>query len=250
MYRIQCAEIWGGIRDLEQDVCSSGVRASLYSSACEGCKGGDIYYLSVCESDKLTRIAVADVLGHGEAVSEYSQFIYDALKLYMNEPVDAKVLTEVNRHALSRGLKAMTTAAIVSFYRSTSHLCFTYAGHYPVLVKRKRDHNWLDAMVKEPDDADRFDTNLPLAVKSNAVFVQENMPLAKGDRLFLYTDGIIEAPDHSDDLFGIDRLRDVLEDQANAPLHELRDSVLDSLIKHTGGDLRHDDVTFLAVEIL
>ena len=83
MYRIQCAEIWGGIRNLEQDVCTSSLVASLYSASCEGGKGGDIYYFGVCKGDTITRLAIADVTGHGAAVSEISQYVYDALKAHM-----------------------------------------------------------------------------------------------------------------------------------------------------------------------
>ena len=122
MYRIKCAEIWGGIQNQEQDVCSAGIVASLYSSASDGGKGGDIYYLSVCESDLLTRIAIADVRGHGQAVSEVSQFIFDTLKRYMNDTAEEEVLADVNRLAVSKGLEAMTTAAVISFYRKDNNL--------------------------------------------------------------------------------------------------------------------------------
>lgn len=43
MQRIPCATIWGGIREESIDVCSRSVEASLYASAAEGGKGGDIY---------------------------------------------------------------------------------------------------------------------------------------------------------------------------------------------------------------
>jgi sigma-B regulation protein RsbU (phosphoserine phosphatase) len=250
MRRLQCAEIWGGIHNQEQDVCSAGIVASLYSAASDGGKGGDIYYLSVCESDLLTRVAIADVRGHGQAVSEVSQFIYDALKLHMNDPAEDKVLNEVNRLAVGRGIKAMTTAAVISFYRSDNNLYFAYAGHYPVLVKRKRDRNWYDAVTEKPDDTESADrANLPLAIMPDTVFTQQSVPLAAGDRLFLYTDGIIEAPDHEDNFYGIERLKVVLEEQGGAPLEQLRTTVLKDLHKHTGGELTHDDVTFLAIEI-
>jgi sigma-B regulation protein RsbU (phosphoserine phosphatase) len=250
MHRIQCAEIWGGIHNQEQEVCSAGIVASLYSSASDGGKGGDIYYLSVCESDLLTRIAIADVMGHGQAVSEVSQFLYDALKSHMNDPAEDKVLKEVNRLAMRRGLKAMTTAAVISFYKSDNNLYFAYAGHYPVLVKRTRDRNWYDAVIEEPDDTESAAcANLPLAIMSDTVFTQQSMPLARGDRLFLYTDGIIEAPDQEDNFYGIERLKAVLKEQGRAPLQELRTAVLNDLHQHTGGELIHDDVTFIAIEI-
>ena len=249
MHRIQCAEVWGGIRNQEQDACSAGIAASLYSSACDGGKSGDIYYLSVCESDMLTRVAIADVVGHGEAVSAVSQLIFDALKSHMNDTSGDAVLTAVNGTASNQSLKAMTTAAIAAFYTSDQNLYFAYAGHHPILVKRKGDRKWFDAPLEEADPSGNGIANLPLAVMSESVFTQQSMPLTAGDRIFLYTDGVIEAPDHERDEFGIDRLKAVLEEQGHAPLQELRTAVLDELRRHTGGNLTHDDVTVLALEI-
>ena len=85
MYRIRCAEIWGGIGSRDEDVCSAGILASLYSNAYGGGEGGDIYYLSVCESDKLTRVAIADVAGHGAQVSDVSEWLFHILQAHMND---------------------------------------------------------------------------------------------------------------------------------------------------------------------
>jgi hypothetical protein len=50
-HHIQCSEIWGGIRGDQLEAESSGLRASLFSRACEGGKGGNIYDFSVCSSE-------------------------------------------------------------------------------------------------------------------------------------------------------------------------------------------------------
>ena len=68
-YQIHCAEIWGGAAAKEDEVTTPGVHAAIHSSASGDAKGGDLYYFSVCGYDALTRIAIADVRGHGEAVS-------------------------------------------------------------------------------------------------------------------------------------------------------------------------------------
>lgn len=249
-YRIQCAEIWGGIRNADQDVCSAGINASLYSSSSDGDKGGDIYYLSVCESDRITRIVVADVMGHGEAVSEMSQFIYNALKSHMNDPSGDRVLSEVNQLATSRGMSAMTTAAVIAFFSGENNLYFAYAGHHPVLVKRRQGGRWFEAAVKGAANARTSDwTDVPLALMADAVFTQESMPLDTGDRLFLYTDGLTEAPDRAGNPFGATRLTAVLEEHGGTPLSQLRTAVIENVREHTGGNLTHDDVTLLAIEV-
>ena len=65
MQETGCARIWGGVRGKDADVQDSGFIASVYSRAAEGAKGGDIYYLSVCSGEAITRVALADVRGEG-----------------------------------------------------------------------------------------------------------------------------------------------------------------------------------------
>jgi sigma-B regulation protein RsbU (phosphoserine phosphatase) len=82
--RLECKELWGGIRNRDIEISAGKVIGSIYSEPCgEGGKGGDIYYFGVCKGDIITRLAVADVTGHGEAVSEISQYVYDTLKAHM-----------------------------------------------------------------------------------------------------------------------------------------------------------------------
>ncbi len=81
--RLECKEIWGGVHDRDIEISAGKVIASIYSSACCGGTGGDIYYFGACKGDIITRLAIADVTGHGEAVSEVSRYVYDSLKAHM-----------------------------------------------------------------------------------------------------------------------------------------------------------------------
>jgi len=81
--RLECTGIWGGIRNRDIEITAGKVIGSIYSAACEGGKGGDIYYFGVCKGDIITRLAIADVVGHGEVVSEVSQYVYDSLKAHI-----------------------------------------------------------------------------------------------------------------------------------------------------------------------
>jgi hypothetical protein len=81
--RLECKEIWGGTHDQDIEVSAGKVIASIYSAACCGGRGGDIYYFGVCKGDIITRLAIADVVGHGEAVSDVSQYVYDSLKAHV-----------------------------------------------------------------------------------------------------------------------------------------------------------------------
>ena len=81
--RLECKDLWGGIRNRSIEVSAGKVIGSIYSAPSEGGLGGDIYYFGVCKGDTITRLAIADVAGHGEAVSEISEYVYDALKAHM-----------------------------------------------------------------------------------------------------------------------------------------------------------------------
>ena len=81
--RLECKGLWGGIRNRDIEVSAGKVIGSIYSAASEGGKGGDIYYFGVCKGGVITRLAIADVVGHGEAVSEVAQYVYDSLKTNM-----------------------------------------------------------------------------------------------------------------------------------------------------------------------
>jgi Serine phosphatase RsbU, regulator of sigma subunit len=245
VHRIQCSEVFGGICNKDIEVCTSGINASLYSGASGGDKGGDIYYLSVCSSDLLTRIAIADVAGHGEAVSHVGRWLFESLTLRMNSRDNKEILGDLNCLVDQYGYNAITTAAVVAFYRKDYNLYFAYAGHPPVLVQRD-GHEWKGITTHNPG---RY-ANLPLGVDADTTYDEESLPLKKGDRIFLYTDGVLNAPDAGGNLFGSQRLLDVLNKNTHKSLTDLKQSVLDAMQCHTGGLLDHDDVTLLVVEVL
>ena len=245
MRRIKCAELWGGVGNHDDDVVTSGIAASLHSGAADGGKGGDIYYFSVCSSDLLTRIALADVMGHGEAVSNTSQWMYHAIGERMNSLDGNGILEHLNRLSDEYGYDALTTAAVIGFNIADSHLYLAYAGHPPLLVRREGSKGWQPALLSNP----RRPANLAFGVDVDAPYDQERMPVSTGDRLFLYTDGVIEAPDRRYTLFGLERLLAVLQEVGDRSLPEIKAAVLGRLREFTGGSLAHDDVTFMAIEI-
>jgi phosphoserine phosphatase RsbU/P len=243
-HKLQCSQVWGGVRDEDVDACSSSLDVSLVSMACEGGKGGDIYFFSVCDGDLLTRVALADVVGHGTQVSGISEWLFDAMRRQMNTLDGNQILTDLNCIAVERGLAAMTTAAVAAFYRADSQFYFSYAGHHPALILRSEESRWRAADIDRRQDL----SNLPLGVLADAAYEQGELPLSRGDRIVMYTDGLIEAPNARGELFGIDRLCELLDRHAREELVEIKRAVVDAVRAHTGGSLSHDDVTLLIAE--
>lgn len=250
VYRIQCAEIWGGISAKEDEIATPGVRAAIHSSAAGGSQGGDLYYFSVCAYDTLTRLAIADVRGHGPAVSQLSAWLYESLEAHMNEADGARVLSDLNEIVRRRGFEALTTAAVATLHRDKGILHYASAGHPPLLLRRGNEWQTL-----EPQASTVGPANLPLGAMPGARYVQNSVTIAPADRVFAYTDGVLEcpAPDSTSDdpeLFGDRRMLGTLDRVAHLPLAEAREHIRHDLTAHAGGSLEHDDCTFLLVEVL
>jgi len=70
----------------------------------------------------LTRMILADVVGHGESVSNISKIIYQTIKSHMNDLEGDMLLSELNQAALKIGPDAMTTLEMAAFYRFDGNL--------------------------------------------------------------------------------------------------------------------------------
>jgi len=244
IHRLVCSEIWGGIGPVNRDVSTGHLVASVYSVAVGGGRGGDIYYLSLCSTDLLTRIAVADVRGHGESVTLVSSWVYDALRAQMNTRAGEQVLSDLNGKICARGFEAMTTAAVLTYDIGRSCLYFCYAGHPPAMVWRP-DGGWRRLENCEAQDA----SNLPLGVRASAVYEQGAVPMTSGDRLVMFTDGLLDAEDTQGEPFGEERLLRVLKGEGGTSISRIKHAVLGSLLDHTKNVPLADDVTLLAAEI-
>jgi len=247
MYKLECAQIWGGIEEGDATVASPGLTATLFSSAGKGARGGDIYYLTLCNSTYITRVAIADVVGHGEVVSTISQSLYNSLGRHVDNLNGNDVLIDLNRDAISKGIDALTTAIIATYYREDKTFSFANAGHPPMLLNRRGGSDWME--IRSTDDGQTRATNIPLSVDENANYIQNSISLDSGDRVLLYTDGLLETPSETLEPFGMDRLLQILTRYSNKQIDELRDIVVEELCEHANHKLLHDDVTLLLLEV-
>lgn len=247
MKKLQCAQIWGGIEEGDATVASPGLTATLFSSSGEGKKGGDIYYVSLCNSTYITRVALADVVGHGEIVSEMSQSLYDSLDRHVDDLNSNEVLVDLNKDAITKGITAITTGIVATYYREDKTFSYVYAGHPPMLLNRNKDIEWIEMEIEIEQTSNM--SNIPLAVAEDANYVQQSVTLNSGDRILLYTDGLLETTSKANEAYGMERLQQCLKINRAKEIDELRDDVINALRYHAGGKLEHDDVTMILLEI-
>jgi sigma-B regulation protein RsbU (phosphoserine phosphatase) len=116
----------------------------------------------------------------------------------------------------------------------------TSAGHPPPMVLRKGE------MVSVPDAG-----GLPIAIFDTADYEEGSVQLEPGDRICLYSDGIIEQTHGSiDEQFGAQRLLQSLATRNDVPPQQLVNDVVDDLGKWAGGGDFTDDVSIVTAEWL
>lgn len=245
MHTIKCSEIWGGNESIDAAVRAGAFTISLYSRGNDGDRGGDLYFVGVCGKEILTRIAIADVSGHGQAVSHTSQWLYDSMEHHMNDLDGDRILSDLNNLVNQKNRDALTTAQIISFNKDDSRLHFSYAGHPPILIKRVGENGWERLNLKNPSKK----ANLILGVIENTNYDRESVVLKSNDLLFLYTDGVIETRNREGQLFGTDQLIDLLNKNSTGSVQAIKKSVLDFLLNFSGGNFEHDDVTMMALKV-
>ncbi len=151
----------------------------------------------------------------------------------------------------SQNLETMATAAVVAYYNPQNEIRISYAGHPPVLFKRAADKAWsYIRSPKRPKETFGSPLNIPLFLDGDTDYTQQALSMGPGDRLFVYTDGIIEARNPDGKIFGFERLKEILDANQETPLKALKKRVLDELNKFITKEPAQDDITLIAMEII
>jgi sigma-B regulation protein RsbU (phosphoserine phosphatase) len=79
---------------------------------------------------------------------------------------------------------------------------------------------------------------------------EERVPLNRGDVFVLYTDGVTEAMDADQELFGESRLRRIVEEHGHLRSAELRERILREIESFVGDASQHDDLTLILIKVL
>jgi len=250
-----CSEVWGGNRSVNTSVKLPGMTGWAYSSPCDGSRGGDVHYLSTCGAGLISRIVLADVVGHGQQVAQMSGWIHGLLRRYINDPNPERMLSSLNQQICDAGFRALTTAAFLTYYAPTGVVRFGYAGHPPALLRRGPEGDWMRLEVgqrlqprrRDPDPEVFF--NMPLGVDPDTCFEVGQARLEAGDRLVVFSDGVLETPSPEGGAFAEGGLQELLDRHQGLPAQEAGPALLDGLHRFAGRDeLAHDDISLILLD--
>jgi serine phosphatase RsbU (regulator of sigma subunit) len=242
-----CNEVWGGNRVFYGPIELPGMRGILLTQPCNGTRGGDVHYLSVCGSGLISRACLADVTGHGESVAAVSDTIHQLLRRSVDRLDERKVLRRLNLRLSKLDNGSYTTAAVLTYFPPTRRMSISYAGHEPAWYYETSGRRWFQ--LEPVERKGLFD--LILAAETRSRYTRRVRRTAVGDRLLMITDGVLEVPDEAGDLFGRHRLASVLQNSSECGLEDLMGAIIAALSKHTrDSPLRHDDVSLLLMEFV
>lgn len=189
---MQCLEVWGGNASVDNGVVMPGLDAWVVSRPFAGERaGGDIHYVSSCASGRITRVLVADVSGHGEAVAQVALTLRGLMRRYVNFIDQGRLVEGINREFA--GLQKsgeFATAVVATYWAPTDSLVITNAGHPRPLWYRARAREW---KVLSQQRSDEGLSNIPLGIAEPTRYDESSLRLGRDDLVILYTDSLIEA---------------------------------------------------------
>jgi sigma-B regulation protein RsbU (phosphoserine phosphatase) len=195
---------------------------------------GDMYDFVRVEPGK-AGILIADVSGHGVPAAMIASMVKMAASAqneHAEEP--AMLLTGMNRALCGNTQDQFVTAAYVHLDAESRLLRYAAAGHPAMLRVR---NGKVDEIIEN---------GFLLGVVQEAQYLATSQPLITGDRLILYTDGLLEARDASGKLFGETNLHRVAMETAPMPAQEAADRILASV--QGWATTQEDDLTVIVCD--
>src|SRR5450432_2550443 len=197
--------------------------------------GGD-YFDVFPLSDNRTAFLIADVSGKGLGAALLTTMLQGALSAMTLGTDPATVFNHVNKFLCGHSEIGRYATMFFGILDQDGGLEYINAGHpSPFLIRH--------GIAEEPFTEGSF----PVGLVPEAEYVSAWVKLEPGDTLILFSDGVTEAMDPSEELYGVPRLREVLTGQSECALDKLQKSILESVENFAKGAHQADDLTLLIV---
>ncbi len=202
---------------------------------------GDFYDFLVKDGRELG-VLVADVSGHGVPAALSASMVKIAIRSQEhNADRPAEVLGELNSVLFGNMQGQFVTAGYLFLNVEKKELSYAGAGHPPLLVWRAHQQR-VESIEKN---------GLFLGAFPECEYTTVRAGFAPGDRCLMYTDGILEAPNHAQEEFGAERLQEFVAANAMLPAQEFCDELVDRVEEwcNRGATVEaHDDLTVLVLD--
>lgn len=198
--------------------------------------GGDFYDFYMTDENKL-HLVIADVSGKGIPAAMFMMRAKTELKSLTEAEMPLNDVFTRGNEALCEGNEAgmFVTAWQGSVDLRSGHVEFANAGHNPPLVRRNGKFDYL-----------RSRAGLVLAGMDGVRYKLQDFQLEPGDEVFLYTDGVTEATDKNNQLYGEERLLATINSTEFENMEALCRYVQQDIDAFVGEAPQFDDITMVA----
>lgn len=207
--------------------------------------GGDFYDFFYIDEDHFA-ILIADVSGKGIPASLFMMttktLLKNTVKFGGNEPLE-KLIEKANNQICENNSEDMFVTMFIAVIDLKEHkMKMVNAGHNPPLLKKN------NGKFEYMTFAKKF---LFLGGLQNVKYQSQEIDFDSGDEIFLYTDGVTEAYNKDEILFGEHRLLTCLNENTNTEdVKNILDIVSQKVREHANGAEQSDDITMLAFKLL
>lgn len=202
--------------------------------------GGDFYDFFLVDERHLAMV-IADVSGKGVPAALFMVIAKTLIKDHTQAgTTPADVFSEVNAQLCESNEEGLFVTAWMGVLEiATGHMVFVNAGHNPPLVRQAGGS--FEYMKPRP--------GFVLAGMEGIRYQSGELDLAPGSTLFLYTDGVTEATNGENELYGEERLLAVLGAHEDAAPKALLPAVKSDIDDFVGDAPQFDDITMLALKL-
>lgn len=246
--RMQCMEVWGGSQLADHATEFNGLDAWVYSRPYrQASRGGDVVYASNCATGRITRLIVADVSGHGQAVAATAADLRLLMRRFVNCLDQTELVRRLNRQfAALQAQAAFATAVVATYFAPTRRLTLCNAGHPRPLHYSATRGEWrlLGSQATPRAGGPR---NLPLGLIDMADYDAFDIELHPGDCVVAYTDALIESQDADGRDLGEEGVLRILRLLGDVEPGSLIRTLLREIEERYPENLSADDVTVMLV---
>ncbi len=201
--------------------------------------GGDLYDIDLI-NEKHYRIFLADAVGHGIQAALITMLIkseYERIKHFRLSAKDS--IETLNRQFvyIYENLNTYFTCFLIDIDLEAMEITYVSAGHpFQILLAG-------DEIIRLTSRGTLF------GIEAHQTFDMETKRIEPGNRIYLYTDGIIEAYNESKKLYGIENFIESIMKNKSLSLRKASENILIDVNKWRGSADRNDDVTLIGIEI-
>jgi phosphoserine phosphatase RsbU/P len=204
---------------------------------------GDFYDFVLMQRGSLG-VLVADVAGHGVPAALVASMVKVAVSLQASDYADpASIIAGLNL-LLCREAQGQYATAVYMFLDEARRVaCYSAAGHPPPLLWRGRTRNLVQLSA----------SGLLLGVRPDEPYPKEEFSLEPGDRLLLYTDGLVETTNPEGREFGESALSDFIKAHEGLSAEQLAERLLQEVLAWPGNRDAHpqtDDITLVIIDVM